>query len=1184
MARRNLIHAIAAIAVAGVFFTATTKAAPEIEGQWELLPTPLPFFPIHINLLPTGKIMMWPGDAGISGNDPRVWDPENPSSPLVELAKPGYDLFCVGHTFLADGRLLVTGGHISNFVGLPLASIYDYMTDTWTSLPNMNAGRWYPTNTALANGDALTISGDIDTTVGTNPLPQVFEVSTGTWRDLTSAQLQVEDYPRMFLAPNGKVFYAAASAVTRYLDTAGTGAWSYVASRTDGFRDYGSAVMYAPGKVLVMGGGQAPPKNTAEVIDLNEASPSWRAVDSMQFGRRHLNATLLPDGTVLVTGGTSAPGFNDASGHVDAAELWDPVTEQWTTLASSSGIPRVYHSTALLLPDGRIFSTGGNNYPEVEIFSPPYLFKGARPTITSAPSSIGYTESFSVSTPDAATISKVTLLKISSVTHAFNQGQVINELSFTQAAGGLDITAPSSPNVAPPGYYMLFILNDNGVPSIAKFVNVGPGSSPTVSVTAPQDGVTIRGASVVLSATASDDIGVVGVQFKLDGANIGAEVTAEPYTLTWDSTTATEGPHIITAVARDGDGNTTTSTGVNVTVDNTTLLPDVVVTQLSYANGIFTSTVENQGNAATPAGVAIGVGYSVDGVYKTWGGINGPLAVGASVTIGTNGAPFVIPDGTHTITAKVDDVDRFTELDENNNQHSTQVQIVGGVIDTEAPTVSITAPTAGATVSGTAVTLSANATDNGSIASVRFRISGSYDPPDITAAPYTLTWDSTAVTNGPHTITATATDAAGNSTDTTINVIVNNGGTNPTVSITSPTEGATVTGSTVSVSAVASDNIGVSGVQFKLDGADLGAEVTAEPYTITWDSTTAVDGPHIISAVARDTDGNTTTSTDVNVTVDNTTVILLPDVVVTQLSYANGIFTSTVENQGSAATPAGVVVAVGYSVDGSYKTWGGIQGPLAAGASVTIGTNGAPFVIPDGTHTITAKVDDVNRFVELDENNNQLSQSITVGGSSGTDPIVSITAPTEGITVAGSSVTISADAFDDTGISGVQFKLDGVDLGAEVTAEPYTITWDSTTAVDGPHIISAVAQDTEGNTTTSTGVNVTVDNTTLLPDVVVTQLSYANGIFTSTVENQGSAATPAGVVVAVGYSVDGKYKTWGGIQGPLAAGASVTIGTNGAPYTIPSGTHTIRAYVDDLNRFAESNENNNQLTQSVTIP
>ena len=342
----------------------------------------------------------------------------------------------------------------------------------------MNAGRWYPTTTVLANGDVLVVSGYIDPTIGVNTLPQVFQVATGTWRSLTNAQLAQQPYAMMLLAPNGRVFDAGPTPTTRYLDTSGTGAWSFVANRVGGVRDYGSAVMYAPGKVLVMGG-DSPPKNTAEVIDLNTASPSWRPVGSMQFGRRHLNATLLPDGKVLVTGGTAAPGFNDPSGHVDAAELWDPATENWTTLASSSGIPRAYHSTALLLPDGRVFSTGGNDQPETEIYSPPYLFKGARPTITSAPSSVAYGQSFFVGTPDAAAISKITMLRLSSVTHAFNQSQYINELGFSQTTGGLDVTAPPNANVAPPGYYLLFILNGSGVPSVAKFVRLGGTAPPT---------------------------------------------------------------------------------------------------------------------------------------------------------------------------------------------------------------------------------------------------------------------------------------------------------------------------------------------------------------------------------------------------------------------------------------------------------------------------------------------------------------------------------------------------------------------------------------------------------------------------------------------------------------------------------------------------------------------------------
>src|SRR5213079_3077112 len=517
-----------------------------------------------------------------------------------------------------------------------------------------------------------------------------------------------------------------------------------------------------------------------------------------------------------------------------------------------------------------------------------------------------------------------------------------------------------------------------------------------------------------------------------------------------NSTTATNGLHTLTAVARDAAGNTTISAGVSVTVNNTgPALPDVIVTSLSYAGGVFTSTVKNQGGAATPAGIAIGVAYSVDGVYRTWGGVTGPLAAGASVTIGTNGGSYTIPNGTHTIMAFADDVNRFAESNETNNKLSQLITV--GAPDTQAPTVSVTAPANGATVSGAAVT----------------------------------------------------------------------------------------------VSATAADNVGVAGVQFKLDGTtNLGAEDTTFPYSVAWNSTTATNGLHTLTAVARDAAGNTTISAGVSVTVNNTGPAL-PDVIVTSLSYASGVFTSTVKNQGTAATPAGIAIGVAYSVDGVYRTWGGVSGPLAAGASVTIGTNGGPYIIPNGTHTITAFADDVNRFAESDETNNKLSQPITVGAPDTQAPTVSVTAPANGTTVSGSSVTVSANASDNVGVSGVQFKLDGTtNLGAEDTASPYSVAWNSMTATNGPHTLTAVARDAAGNTTTSAGVSVTVNNTgPALPDVIVTSLSYASGVFTSTVKNQGTAATPAGIAIGVAYSVDGVYRTWGGVSGPLAAGASVTIGT-----------------------------------------
>jgi hypothetical protein len=237
-----------------------------------------------------------------------------------------------------------------------------------------------------------------------------------------------------------------------------------------GYRGQGSSVLYDDGKVLIVGG-HDPPTATAEVIDLNAASPSWRTVAPMSIQRRQLNATLLPDGKVLVTGGSSAGGFDEPSGAVLYAEMWDPGEETWSNMASHARY-RGYHATALLLPDGRVLTAGGDTEPNAEVYSPPYLFNGARPTITAAPSSVTYGQPYWMETPDAAGITQVTWIRLSSVTHGFDQNQRIIRLSFSQAPGGLNVTTPSSASVCPPGHYMLFILNDRGVPSVAKILRI----------------------------------------------------------------------------------------------------------------------------------------------------------------------------------------------------------------------------------------------------------------------------------------------------------------------------------------------------------------------------------------------------------------------------------------------------------------------------------------------------------------------------------------------------------------------------------------------------------------------------------------------------------------------------------------------------------------------------------------
>lgn len=467
---------------------ARVQTTPSIVGQWSS-PSYWGIVSIHTHLLPNGRVLLWSRDQNcdetgcfgdvLGSTSTRVINPVN-GLVMAYSYNSTTNMFCSGHAFLPDGRLLVTGGHHGqDGLGEPHTNIFNSANNTWTRVADMNAGRWYPTNATLGNGEVLVVSGT-DLNGQLNTLPQVWQTNIGGgWRSLTGAAgLGQSLYPWMLVAPNGKVFNSGPDQPTRYLDTTGAGAWSFVANSNFGFRDTGSSVMYDDGKVLIVGGG--PPTSTAEVIDLNAPVPSWRFVGSMANARRQMNATLLPDGKVLVTGGTSGSGFNNSVGAVFSAEMWDPVTEAWSTMASMQ-VPRLYHSWAILLPDGRVLAGGGgyppgtggdSNHYDVEYYSPPYLFKGARPTITSAPTTVGYNQTFSIATPDRASITKVTWVRLSSVTHSFNQNQRINRLSFVQNATGLSITTPSNGNVCPPGHYMLFIINGNGVPSVAKIIRI----------------------------------------------------------------------------------------------------------------------------------------------------------------------------------------------------------------------------------------------------------------------------------------------------------------------------------------------------------------------------------------------------------------------------------------------------------------------------------------------------------------------------------------------------------------------------------------------------------------------------------------------------------------------------------------------------------------------------------------
>ncbi|HEX3157756.1 MAG TPA: galactose oxidase-like domain-containing protein [Gemmatimonadaceae bacterium] len=461
------------------------SAAPEdrpcatraLRGRWTT-PTPWPIVAVHLHLLPDGRLLAF-GKYG----QPQIW---NPAAATFTPVPSTSNLFCGGHTLLPDGRIFVAGGHIDDNKGLPDANVFDPATGTWTRLPDMQRGRWYPTATALPNGEVLVVAGN-DQTGGNAAMPEIWSPSTGTWRKLTGAVMKLPYYPRLFVAPNGKVFYAGEQSYVRWLDWTGSGRWSAYGSTADGAREYGSSVMYDDGKIISMGGhgryvGQVP-KRSAEVIDLNKTSYRWRLTSPMFHARRQLNATLLPNGRVFVSGGTNATGFDNPAGAVYAAEEWDPVTESWTLLASNS-VPRLYHSVTILLPDGRVLSAGGGDanatttsYRDANYFEPAYLFKPTgepadRPTISAAPAVVGYGQTFRVRTPDRAAIRQVRWIRLGSVTHAFDESQRGNTLHFAPAADGVNVSAPANANLAPPGHYLLFVMDQNGVPSVGAVVRV----------------------------------------------------------------------------------------------------------------------------------------------------------------------------------------------------------------------------------------------------------------------------------------------------------------------------------------------------------------------------------------------------------------------------------------------------------------------------------------------------------------------------------------------------------------------------------------------------------------------------------------------------------------------------------------------------------------------------------------
>jgi hypothetical protein len=531
------------------------SAANDVTGAW-LSPSAdnWPLIPIHAVLTPDGRVLTY----GTKGDGTQtgyfiydVWDPDaglsNGHMTLNNTTQ--VDLFCSAQVIDPNnGRVFLAGGDnwtgtSTNNNGNRQTTVFRPSDNSLTRGEDMFRKRWYATTTVLPNGEIYVQGGE-----GGKDRPEVRKVN-GTFRLLSNVDTSELSwyYPRNYLAPNGKIFGYDPAGRMYYVDTSGSGQLTRVGNFSSSFGGKtSSAAMYLPGRILQFGGNS----NKSLVIDIRGSSPSTTKSGTMSSVRKWVTGTLLADGRVLATGGSAAD--NSLTGVNNAAEIWNPATGKWT-VGKSGDRPRLYHSGGLLLPDGSVLVHGGGAPGPVknlhsEIYYPPYLYNSSnefrtRPRIQDAPSVIQLGSTFQV-VSDSTDIARVTLVRMGSVTHSVNMDQRFLELDFTQSSTTSFVEAPDSINDAPPGYYLLFLIDDNKTPSVASIVRINveggtteppPSGDPDESITyggsggdpftlSCNSGEAVVGAYGVYDSTYVRSIGVRCVQVDANGKWVGNPV------------------------------------------------------------------------------------------------------------------------------------------------------------------------------------------------------------------------------------------------------------------------------------------------------------------------------------------------------------------------------------------------------------------------------------------------------------------------------------------------------------------------------------------------------------------------------------------------------------------------------------------------------------------------------------
>lgn len=1076
---------------AGLFIGTLSHAQSSPQGQWSALEN-WPTRAVHATLLPDGRVFFV--SYYNESLQPNIWDPI--ADTFAATAPAPYALFCAGHTDMADGRIFITGGHIADYTGYPHAVIYDPFKNTMTQVPDMNEGRWYPTNTVLPNGDILVVSGDVNSNTVVNPLPQVYQVASNTWRNLTSAQLAQPLYPIMLVAPNGQVFNAGPSPTTRYLNTSGTGSWTTVATQKfTGTRDYGPGLMYDAGKVLEVGGSD-PPTATAETIDLTAATPAWTSTGSMHFARRQHNAVILPDGRVLIVGGSSGSGFDDSTNPVLPTEMWDPATGQFTEMASIA-VYRGYHATALLLPDGRVLSAGGNvGGANAQVFSPPYLSAGARPTISSTPTGVGYGETVFIGTPDGSTISQVTFLRNSSTTHTFDQSGRFMRLSFTQTSGGLNVTMPASGNIAPPGYYMLFLLNGSGVPSVAKIVQISAGGATTGTVTG-----TVTNTSGAPLANAQVTAGNASAQSAPDGTYTLASVAA--------------GSVAVTAALA---GYQSASQTVTVTAGSDTSVPTIQLAPASPGN-ITGTVVDSKGNGIAGASVA---GAGLTATTNSSGAYTLSNVPAGSVTLTASAAGFQSATETVTVTAGNTVTAPAITLGSNLGN------VTGKVTDSSNNTIS------GASVSFGGGSATTDAT-------------GTYNFTNIPAGTIQLVASAT----GFQSVTQNVTVTGGNTTTAnfTLTPANNNPGT-VTGTVTNIATHGVISGATVKWN-TASATGNASGV-YTLNNVAGGSQTLTASATgyLARSNSVNVNGGTSTLNFQLSTAGilNVTVVNSSGAAISGAPVNVSGGQIATMLSgttNASGIYSTNWIPIGSYTVSTGSV-----SESTTVSTGKTTNITLTQSSGPTTGTITGTVTNSSGTALAGASISSGSETVTSQANGTYTLNNVNAGPATVTASLTGYQTATDQVTVtAGATTTANFTLVASAGSSGtVTGKITNISNGAALSGA--TVKWSTTAAASsssGVYTLGNVTSGSQTLTASATGylprtgtVNVTAGATATLNF----QLSTA-GKIQVTAKNSAGAADPGATITIQG--------------GVISTTVNGTTNSSGVFTTnwIPAGSYTV---------------------------